>query len=299
MNIFFAVDKNYLPYLYIAINSMLRNSSLADTFNIYVMQTDFTNAEKNALENLKTVKDFNINYVNVDTSLLEKCRKKDYHINLTTFYRYLIPEMVTDIDKAIYLDVDILVKRSLNSLWKIDLEDYYIGAVPDFYFIDDVDNHKNQIGLKDTSVYINAGVLLLNLKKFKEDKISQKLISESIKQQKVFSLGDQDALNVVCEDNIQIISNVYNYQSLYVQLDSVYREEKDNIVIEHFVGADKKLLKNILLLRRFPLKLTFKAILMYCKTFRKILAGNKTAKKIKEIPFIGILLVKIKRKIFS
>ena len=71
--------------------------------------------------------------------------KTAFHINQTTFYRYLIPQYVPS-DKALYLDSDLIVTNDISHLFKLDIDDYYIAAV---------ENRTFKKGF-------NAGVMLIN-----------------------------------------------------------------------------------------------------------------------------------------
>ena len=93
MNIFFSVNKNYLPYLYITIHSILKYADDGDKFNFYIMQNDFSSFDKKVFNKLLKKYIFNIEFIDIDAKKLEKCRPENYFIPLSTFYRYLIPEL--------------------------------------------------------------------------------------------------------------------------------------------------------------------------------------------------------------
>lgn len=84
-------------------------------------------------------------------------------------------------DKLLYLDADILFNRDVHLLYDLDVEDYEYAAAPDHYGKYLIHPH-----------YINAGVLLFNLKKMKETGILQKAREWIRKKKLVFA--DQSAL---------------------------------------------------------------------------------------------------------
>ncbi len=83
--------------------------------------------------------------------------------SLTAFARIFIPEIITD-EKAIYLDVDAVVLQDLSGLYQLDMEGFAIAGVRD---TNPISRHRN-VGLDDNEPYINAGMILWNLKKCRE-----------------------------------------------------------------------------------------------------------------------------------
>jgi lipopolysaccharide biosynthesis glycosyltransferase len=240
MNICFSCDRSYLHYLYISISSILKSSHLNDYHNFYILQSDFTLVEKNILSALITIKEFNIEYLNVDESQLSGCRKDGYHIPIQTFYRYLIADLKPDLEKIIYLDVDIEVTGTLKDLWNTDLLDDYLGAAIDLIMNKDF-SHKSNIGMLKEENYFNAGILLLNLSEFRKNNLKDRLIDLSVSNQSLFLLGDQDALNVMCRNKFKIIDRRYNFRATllpgyYDSLDGI-----ETSIIRHFIGPDKYL----------------------------------------------------------
>lgn len=253
MNIFFAIDQHYFKYLYIAICSILKNSAPEDQFYFFILHNHLSKMEKQKIENLKGIKNFKIEYISIDETSLLHCRREDYHLALTAFYRYLIPELRTKIDKAIYLDVDIVVKSSLFPLWKTDLQNYYLAAIPDKYYRFN-EQYKDKIGLSKDSMYYNTGVLLLNLKKFRENRITEQLITKSIENIDLYEYGDQDALNIICKDKIKTVPYRYNMQGSclkFIKTDAYMYQEYKKMVVRHFTGSNKRMLENIVYLKGF------------------------------------------------
>lgn len=88
------------------------------------------------------------------------------HINHMTFARYFIPDFVTE-DKVLYLDSDLIVTGDLTDLFELDLGENYLGAARSCF---------------GAGVGFNAGVLLINNKKWRSENIRQKLIELTEKE---------------------------------------------------------------------------------------------------------------------
>jgi len=124
----------------------------------------------------------------------------------TMYYRWLIPYL-TFSDKAIYVDIDVVILGNLNDLWNIDLKENYIAAVPDSYYISVYDawhiHQKSDIKVSAQSEFKNircffSGQLVINCKLWRKDNITEKLIDFANK----YKTYDMVALSVVCKDRI-------------------------------------------------------------------------------------------------
>ncbi len=301
MHICFACDKNYLHYLYITISSILHSAKSSDNHNFYILQSDFTDYEKDIINKLQNIKKFNIEYLHVDESKLEGCRKEGYHIPIQTFYRYLIADLKPELDKIIYLDVDVEVVGSLNEMWNIDIEGYYLGAALDTIVYKDKE-HKEKIGINSDSDYFNAGVLILNLEEFRKNNLMKILVKSSIDNQNKFSFGDQDALNVTSVNKFKVIDRKYNFRATLLR--DIYTTEDlkgiENSIIKHYVGKDKKFFNLFHYLTGYPILLKVEAAYKYKKSlfkFKYINIKHYTLNFLKNIPVLGDGLICLKKAI--
>lgn len=105
------------------------------------------------------------------------------------------------LDKAIYLDVDMVLRRSINDLWNVDIGNYVIGAVVDR--ADKVStpwggipNYK-ELGIPEDSNYFNSGLLVMNLKAWREKNATQLVIDAIRDNYEYVTFSDQYGLNVV------------------------------------------------------------------------------------------------------
>lgn len=122
-----------------------------------------------------------------------------YHYTIGSLYRLLIPDMVPQLDKGIYLDVDMLVNRDICELWDTDLGEYAMAAV-------------REPGVQ--RVYYNSGMLFMNLKILREDekKYGRSLLERCVDviQKNNFSFPDQDAINILYANRILPMDDVWN-----------------------------------------------------------------------------------------
>lgn len=210
--VFFASDENYLPCLAVALQSLKEKRSLDFEYNIYVLHADIDKTFADKILKLAE-ENFNISFVDVSSKLAElsdQLQLRDYYTN-TTYYRLFIAKMFPEYDKALYLDCDTVVTSDVSELYFTDLGDNLVGAIPD-QSVATVEPFKiyvrGVLGIEPEN-YFNAGVLLMNLKKFREvDFYSQ--FSKLLQQYKFVVAQDQDYLNVICKDKVRYISNRWN-----------------------------------------------------------------------------------------
>jgi lipopolysaccharide biosynthesis glycosyltransferase len=117
-------------------------------------------------------------------------------IPATMWYRILLPELLADVDRVLYVDVDVLICDSLAELWQLDLTDHYVAAVtnvPEQHML----GHARDLGLPGPDRYFNSGVLLFNLERMRRDGCSAGLLRTARERSKRLLWPDQDALNLV------------------------------------------------------------------------------------------------------
>lgn len=242
--IFFASDNNYAQHLCVAIASILKNSKEEECFNFYILDSNISEENKTKIKNLSKIKEFDIEFIKVDQELFKDCPHTLERITLQTYYRYIIPKIKPNLDKVLYLDSDIVILDSLSDLWNISLNENY-GVVVEDLNKNSSPKDAKRLGLKN---YFNAGVLLINNKKWIEDNISQKLFDNTAKLFKEGNLiwQDQDALNYTFQDRVIFASPRFNLQQAVYRkpLISKYtkneiKEAKNNICILHYSNQYK------------------------------------------------------------
>ena len=130
--IFFSTDDNYIPYLDVAIASLIENASKAQTYRIVVLNTGLDP------ENIRKIRrneraGFQIDFVDISEEVESiKARLKDvYHFSVVTYYRLFIASLFPQYDKVIYLDCDLVVLGDVSELYRVDLGDNILGAAPE------------------------------------------------------------------------------------------------------------------------------------------------------------------------
>lgn len=225
-NIVFAVDNFYVEQLCVAIISLLRNNN---NLKIYIIN--------NGLNDFHRLTKLTENYCCqiVDIKIQDKQLEDlpiSHHINISTYYRLLIPELVNE-DKVLYLDSDLIVNGSIYDLYHVDISRHYLAAVEN----SGPNSHASSLGLKNSSDYFNAGVMLMNLELFRLHNIADKALLYIRNNQSLIKLWDQDGLNAIVDGKWVRVNKIFNAQTGHFNVN--YSMLEDDPIIIHFTTSDK------------------------------------------------------------
>lgn len=123
---------------------------------------------------------------------------------------FLTEYIPPDIDRVLYLDSDTIIEASLDELWNIDFNDCYMAGVDDCLS----SKYRDIVDIGIDGIYCNAGVLLFNLKKWREDDITAKFIKIIYENNGYFVFNEQSILNSLFSGTIKILPLKYNVNSL-------------------------------------------------------------------------------------
>ncbi len=239
ITIFFACDNNYVPMLWSSVNSIYKNKTEKYFYDIKVLHGESvnkTNVKK--FEQCFNKENFNIEFVDVTPYILplsNKLHTRDYY-SKTTYYRLFIPNMYKDIDKALYIDSDVILNTDIAKLFNENLDGYLVGAIGDQAVSlcgDFILYVENKIGVSDYSKYFNAGVLLMNLKLLRKVDF-EGLFIEMLTKIKFTVAQDQDYLNSICKGNVKFLDDRWNVMPISPD----NKERKDAFLI-HYNLANK------------------------------------------------------------
>jgi lipopolysaccharide biosynthesis glycosyltransferase len=115
---------------------------------------------------------------------------------LATYFRILIPVILPEtLEKVLYLDSDIVVRKNIIDLWRTDISNHPLGAVYDM-FVDDIRIY-NRLCFDVDQRYYNAGVLLMNLSYWRKRKIPEKCLAVIDSLSEKLKFLDQDLFNIL------------------------------------------------------------------------------------------------------
>jgi lipopolysaccharide biosynthesis glycosyltransferase len=226
IEVFCASDVHYLPHAATMLCSLLEHNSVSQ---IHLVYSDVPFSELAKLKSMVEAYKGKIEFYEVDPSDVGDLRV-DKWASVAVYYRLLAPRLLPDnIIKILYLDCDLIVRRSLKSLWETNITGFALAAVSNFE-----DNARKALGLPDGTKYFNSGVLLINLQFWRENKVLDHAISFLKNNPEKVQYWDQDALNATLTHQWIELPVHWNWQDWL----SSIRTAK-NPAIVHFIAGDK------------------------------------------------------------
>ena len=192
--IVFTLDENYFMPAGVALTSLLEAPNKDTFYELILLETGLTKEHKDKLESLaKIYKNCTFKFYNVEKySNPEQETKGHQELNRSVFYRFLIPEILSDYKKVIFSDLDVIFKQDLSEVFKTDLSENYMGVIKSVA----IDNVRYKEEFISCPNYFNAGFLVMNLEKMRNDGKDKELL-DYMNCGYAFPFNDQDIFNVV------------------------------------------------------------------------------------------------------
>src|SRR5699024_2755996 len=249
MNLVFSFDEGYAETFKVLIHSIFMNNS--DTrLNIYLLHDNMPPA---VLEDLQK----NMDYYKYSFFPID-CRRyleqsENFRINryytiemyLWLFAPYLLPR---EVDRALYLDLDIININSFSHFYEQDFEDHLFVAM-DYKIKNQIIQPFNnlRLGTKDAENYFNTGVVLMNIEKLREQRDPEEISQAVIENKAILILPDQDVFNHLYHEQIKENPwELYNVDPRLYQVFQLVSPEsynqgwlEDEVVFIHYAGKHK------------------------------------------------------------
>ncbi|MDR0884293.1 MAG: glycosyltransferase [Oscillospiraceae bacterium] len=249
----YAADENVAFALSASIISMLENAKKETFYDITVLVPEvFQHATRAKIVSIQEgYTNVRIRFLEVSDEHFGEILINTEHLSKVCFYRLLIPNMLPDAERCIYLDCDTLVLQDLSALYNTPFNDNLLAGVKTasyFYPKEWQESKREELGI-EIDTYINSGLLLMNLAAMREVSLPQKCIALAKMN---FRSEDQDVLNVACHGRILNIPLKFNAMTKLAsplgiekwKAEKVYAKvELDEAieapVIQHFTNAVK------------------------------------------------------------
>lgn len=228
INVCVACDNNYAQYAGVVIASALANSASDDNLHFYILDGGIEDENKAKINELKSIKDCQIDFVQIDNEMFSDYLSVKTHsyISIPTFYRLKLPTLLKNVDRVIYFDCDMVINGSLAELFNTDLGCCPVAGVKDL----------NKRMLKVNPTYVNAGMLVMDIKNMREQNVEAEFLSWTREHIDTIKMGDQEIINEVCKNQIKIVDDEWNVQSSNFTNRSSYTK---NPKVIHYVARKK------------------------------------------------------------
>lgn len=299
--IIFASDDNYVPYLSVALQSLVDNMSSKNNYDIVILSDNINQNNKNTLKRCYSKDNVSIRFYECST-LLDKVAFSIHNKQLSrsTFTRLFCLDIFSDYDKIVYLDCDIIIKCDIANILNLDLKNNYLAAVQDQH-IETIRTYRDNIKkylIKDVNRkndYFNAGVLIFNITELRKHFSITDLIDIAVS--KCWLWEDQDILNHISENKTYWLNRSWNVIWIdnkaienCMQWNTDYLNSLNNPKIIHFAGGTIPTKNN-----NSPYRYDFYMYARKSPYFETLFTCSKTSNKINH-PFS---LNKMKCKLFG
>lgn len=217
VNIVFSTSEYFAPYCATTIRSIIKNANPKRCYDIVVLEQELQKKTKKRIESLMNGNpNISIRFYNVKRLFQGYQLRVVEHFSVETYFRLVIPNVLSSYDKVLYLDSDLIAKTDVGELFDTDITDFTIAAAIDVVgegivngFNDEkIKYYKKYVRLKNYREQLNGGVLLLNLPKIREQYSTEELLRFAALSN--FDLADQDVLNSLFQGQIKWLDLAWN-----------------------------------------------------------------------------------------
>lgn len=243
INILVTLDKNYIPYLNIMLSSLLYSNPDC-WFDVYLLHSSLnkedTTSTVDVLADRGELILLNADEVGLDEAPTTSRYPKEI------YYRIFAAKYLPDhMDRVLYLDPDLIVNGSIRQLYDLPMDEYYFAAAshtgPFLRKMNEL-----RLDMEDESPYINSGVMLMNLKRLRDEQNYDDVFRYIERRKNFLILPDQDIISSLYGSKIYAL-DTYRYnmtESLY-QMHAPFERDMDlnwvrkHAVIIHYCGRNK------------------------------------------------------------
>lgn len=212
MNVVVCTDANYIMPCGIMLKSLcMNNKDESISFFFVVNETVNQTLKKQLTEIIGEYPNKRIYFFLIDDERLEGLPIPIKRYTKSVYYRLFLAEILpADIHKVLFMDGDIIVRHSLKPLWDTNISKVAVGVVPDMG--DANMSFYNRLQYDSRKGYFNGGVLLINLDYWRNHDVLNRLLKYLKEYPERILLNDQDAMNVVLQDEKRNLHLKYNMQ---------------------------------------------------------------------------------------
>jgi lipopolysaccharide biosynthesis glycosyltransferase len=223
----FITNEAYVPYLGVVMQSVIDNATPNNEYIFYVLYRDLREETIERFNNhIQKWANCSINFIDVSSYIEGRKFHTDGWV-IEVYFKQLAPYILTDHDKLLYLDSDVVVNVDVAELFEIDMGSHILAAVRDIPMIRLFHAHFNWLGkklcpqslrppdtmaeLKNPDDYFNTGFLLFNAPVFRDEINFVELMDACARR---YGFVDQDVLNIFCEGKTLLLPAKYNFAAL-------------------------------------------------------------------------------------
>ncbi len=267
-----ACDNSFVNHTIVTLNSLKKFNSNR-CFFIHILDSGITGKFRLKFKLFLYQYGFKFKFHKMDYKSI-KSAPVSHHVTLASYNRIFLSSVLDkDLERILYLDSDIIILGSIDNLYNCDLSNFFVAAAGETISCKD----RERLEFFDDEQYFNAGILVVNLKKWRESNIESNLVDFIKNHSSKIKYWDQDVLNYCLKNKWMKLPQKYNlthfffypevYPPAYFGMkEDEYNDSVKNPVIIHFTSHQKPWIEGC----KHPRKELY---YQYELTFKKILFG--------------------------
>ncbi|WP_027000196.1 glycosyltransferase family 8 protein [Eisenibacter elegans] len=196
-------------------------------FEVYLVCSDLYEADRRKLRRLFDQGGHQLHVLPFQETLVAHF-PLSAHAHYANYYRLFLADLLPpQLDKVLYLDCDMIFQGDIAPLWQTDLGNYWVAAVTDV----SVNNPQARLPMKQER-YFNSGLMLVNLAKWRTEKLSRQATAFVESFEGTLNSWDQDVLNVLFDGHWLSLDLHWNVQSYFYDIpDELLTQKPDKNAI--------------------------------------------------------------------
>lgn len=260
-NVAIAVAANdyFIPYCATFLKSVAEHSDSKKNYDILLLSQDVSDINvKHVEKSLSAWSNISLRVIDPSVLIDQYIFYIRGHFSKETYYRLVLPELLPNYDKVLYLDSDMIAMDDVAKIYDENIDGYLLAACYDAdtaglyngYEKDKKEYTDKVLKLKEPYQYFQAGVLLLNLEEFRKRYTTKQILDFAVSEK--WQLLDQDILNKLCEGAVKYIDMSWNVMVDFAGvrinqiialaprwLNEMYHEARKDPKIIHYAGPQK------------------------------------------------------------
>lgn len=216
MEIVYSSSDSYSICTAVSLFSLYQNNADIEDLNVYILSTDITPRNKNRLSDIAHKFNRDLNIIDAKQDFIDEA----YRLNLellrgayNTYSRVVLNRWFGHLDKIMVIDSDTLVTGSIKEAWDLDISNYMLAAVPELAMYCNNNNFEDPALIEKLAMYYNMGICVVNLKKWRDEKIDDLIVTSIRKDKPAFKIADQSIINTYVGAKITRLPLKFNYYS--------------------------------------------------------------------------------------
>lgn len=239
LQIAMGADEKFAFPLAVTLYGALKHLSPGKGADVYVVDGGISTESRRRIEKVAKAAnaESSLNFLTPDLRQLD--RLPESTIGLMTYLRLFLPDLLHQkMSHVLYLDCDLLIRGDVSTLWDFR-DEHPIGAVQEpgcpVVSSSDVLPNWQALGLPPDAPYVNAGVLLMNLTRWRSDNIARSVREHCERYSTINRHADQDGINAILCRDVRLLPPIWNLPS-YFESDIVFERLSQQMPQEYVVS---------------------------------------------------------------